>query len=42
VVELAENLVVDESVAAAIRRAVGDHTDDVRRALAIRAAYPIE
>ncbi|HET6292979.1 MAG TPA: aminopeptidase N [Kribbella sp.] len=42
VVQMSEDLVADESVSAGIRRAVGDHADDVRRALAVRAAYPIE
>jgi aminopeptidase N len=40
VVELAGNLAVDESVSAGIRRSVGDEADDLRRALAVRAAYP--
>jgi aminopeptidase N len=37
---LAAALVADESVPAGIRRAVGDNLDDLRRALAIRSAYP--
>ncbi|TWD84152.1 aminopeptidase N [Kribbella amoyensis] len=38
---LAAQLVADESVSAGIRRSVGDAADDLRRALAIRAAYPV-
>ncbi|MEU0089889.1 aminopeptidase N [Kribbella sp. NPDC006257] len=40
VVRLAADLVADESVAAGIRRAIGDEADDLKRALAVRAAYP--
>jgi aminopeptidase N len=40
VVRLADALRADESVAAGIRRAVGDEADDLRRALAVRANYP--
>ncbi|TDU84345.1 aminopeptidase N [Kribbella voronezhensis] len=40
VVRLAEDLVADESVAAGIRRAVSDEADDLKRALAVRSAYP--
>ncbi|MFI5732871.1 aminopeptidase N [Kribbella sp. NPDC051587] len=41
VVARADDLVADESVAAGIRRSVGDRTDDLKRALAVRAAYQI-
>ncbi|ADB32557.1 aminopeptidase N [Kribbella flavida DSM 17836] len=40
VAQLAAVLVADESVAAGIRRSVGDEADDLSRALAVRAAYP--
>jgi aminopeptidase N len=40
VVRLAADLTADESVSAGIRRSVGDRADDLKRALAIRAAYP--
>ncbi|WP_344213019.1 aminopeptidase N [Kribbella sancticallisti] len=40
VVGLAAALIADESVAAGVRRAVGDGLDDLKRALAVRAAYP--
>ncbi|MEU4390001.1 aminopeptidase N [Kribbella sp. NPDC023855] len=40
-VALAANLVADEDVQAGIRRAVGDRRDDLIRALAVRAAYPV-
>ena len=40
VVRLAADLVADESVAAGIRRAVSDEADDLKRALAVRSAYP--
>jgi aminopeptidase N len=40
VVGLAAALVADESVAAGVRRAVGDNLDDLKRALAVRTAYP--
>ncbi|MEU4295016.1 aminopeptidase N [Kribbella sp. NPDC026596] len=39
VVDRAADLVVDESVAAGIRRSVGDGVDDLKRALAVRSAY---
>ncbi|QNE17303.1 aminopeptidase N [Kribbella qitaiheensis] len=42
VVRLAEDLAADESVAAGIRRAVGDEADDLKRALAVRLAYPFD
>jgi aminopeptidase N len=38
---LAAGLVADEDVPAGIRRAVGDHHDDLLRTLAVRAAYPV-
>jgi aminopeptidase N len=41
VAALAAGLVADEDVPAGIRRAVGDHHDDLLRALAVRAAYPV-
>jgi aminopeptidase N len=41
-VELAAGLVADESVPAGIRRAVGDSHDDLVRALAVRAAFPVD
>ncbi|MFB6723030.1 aminopeptidase N [Kribbella sp. NPDC056345] len=41
VVARATDLVADESVAAGIRRSVGDRADDVKRALAVRAAYGV-
>jgi aminopeptidase N len=40
VVRLATDLTADESVAAGIRRAIGDEADDLKRALAVRSAYP--
>ncbi|ONI70081.1 aminopeptidase N [Kribbella sp. ALI-6-A] len=39
--DLAAGLVADESVAAGIRRSVGDRADDLQRALAVRTAYPV-
>ncbi|MGW6276362.1 aminopeptidase N [Kribbella sp. NPDC055071] len=39
VVDRAADLVADESVAAGIRRSVGDGMDDLKRALAVRSAY---
>lgn len=39
VTRFAADLVADESVSAGIRRSVGDRADDLKRALAIRAAY---
>ncbi|HEU4948924.1 MAG TPA: aminopeptidase N [Kribbella sp.] len=42
IVALAANLTADDSVAAGIRRSVGDEADDLRRALAIRSAYPTD
>ncbi|TDO44378.1 aminopeptidase N [Kribbella sp. VKM Ac-2527] len=41
VARLAADLVADESVAAGIRRSVGDAADDLTRTLKIRAAYPV-
>jgi aminopeptidase N len=38
---LAAGLFADEDVPAGIRRAVGDHRDDLLRTLAVRAAYPV-
>ncbi|WBQ01976.1 aminopeptidase N [Kribbella sp. CA-293567] len=38
---LAAGLAADENVPAGIRRAVGDNHDDLVRALAVRAAYPV-
>ena len=40
VVQLAADLAADESVAAGIRRSASDGADDLKRALAIRSAYP--
>ncbi|MEV5961126.1 aminopeptidase N [Kribbella sp. NPDC051952] len=39
VVAQAADLVADESIAAGIRRSVGDNVDDLKRALAVRSAY---
>ncbi len=39
VVDRAADLIADESVAAAIRRAVGDRADDLKRALAVRSVF---
>ncbi|MDX2968022.1 aminopeptidase N [Kribbella solani] len=39
VVDRAAGLLADESVAAGIRRSIGDSSDDVARALAVRSAY---
>ncbi|MFK4085351.1 aminopeptidase N [Kribbella sp. NPDC020789] len=41
VVAQAADLVADEQVGAGIRRSVGDRADDLKRALAVRAAYGI-
>ncbi|NEA32559.1 aminopeptidase N [Streptomyces sp. SID13031] len=41
VVALAAGLIANEEVPAGIRRAVGDHHDDLLRALAVRVAYPV-
>ncbi len=41
VVARSADLVADDSVAAGIRRSVGDRADDVKRALAVRAAYGV-
>jgi len=41
IARLADDLVADESVAAGIRRSVSDDADDLKRALAVRSAYPI-
>ncbi|GAB3923546.1 aminopeptidase N [Kribbella albertanoniae] len=41
IVARSADLVADDSVAAGIRRSVGDRADDVQRALAVRAAYGI-
>jgi aminopeptidase N len=41
IVRLADELIADESVAAGIRRSVSDDADDLKRALAVRSAYPI-
>ena len=38
VVDRAADLVADESVAAGIRRSIGDSVDDLKRALAVRSA----
>ncbi|MDX6241639.1 MAG: aminopeptidase, partial [Kribbellaceae bacterium] len=42
VVALAEQLASDEKVAPGIRRTVADMADDLRRAVAVRAAFPSE
>jgi len=39
VVDRAADLIADESVAAGIRRSVGDGADDLKRALAVRSAF---
>ncbi len=39
IVERASDLVADDSVAAGIRRSVGDGVDDLKRALAVRSAF---
>jgi aminopeptidase N len=39
VVDRAADLIADESVAAGIRRSVGDGVDDLKRALAVRSAF---
>jgi aminopeptidase N len=39
VVDQAADLVADESIAAGIRRSVGDSADDLKRALSVRSAY---
>ncbi|MEV0790090.1 aminopeptidase N [Kribbella sp. NPDC050459] len=39
VVDRAADLIADDSVAAGIRRSVGDGADDLKRALAVRSAY---
>jgi aminopeptidase N len=39
VVDRAADLVADESVAAGIRRSIGDSVDDLKRALAVRSAF---
>ncbi|MET9317916.1 aminopeptidase N [Kribbella sp. NPDC003505] len=39
VVDRAADLIADESVAAGIRRSVGDSADDLKRALAVRSAF---
>ncbi|GAA1674613.1 aminopeptidase N [Kribbella yunnanensis] len=41
VVARSADLVADDSVAAGIRRSVGDRADDVKRALAVRSAYGV-
>jgi aminopeptidase N len=39
IVARASDLVADDSVAAGIRRSVGDGVDDLKRALAVRSAF---
>ncbi|GAB2643711.1 aminopeptidase N [Kribbella swartbergensis] len=39
IVSRASDLVADESIAAGIRRSVGDSVDDLKRALAVRSAF---
>jgi aminopeptidase N len=39
IIDRASDLVADDSVAAGIRRSVGDGVDDLKRALAVRSAY---
>jgi aminopeptidase N len=39
IVDRASDVVADDSVAAGIRRSVGDAVDDLKRALAVRSAF---
>ncbi|MFI5714097.1 hypothetical protein [Kribbella sp. NPDC051620] len=38
-IERADALIADETVAPSIRRATADHTDDLRRAVAFRRTF---